>query len=118
MAYALGQTIEVCLEFDLPPARGVRRVVATFANERGDVAELTDVPAGASECVVQEPTQIGLQGRAAYPGFYELKRLRVEHLRGVTHVEPSEIGFEVRGTPEVVEWRLRRGLFTEPRKWV
>jgi hypothetical protein len=63
--------------------------------------------AEASECVVQEPTQIGLQGRAAYPGFYELKRLRVEHLRGVTLVEPPEIGFEVRGTPEVVGWRLR-----------
>jgi hypothetical protein len=106
MPYAVGQTIEVCLEFDLPPARGVRRVVATFANERGDVAELTDVPAGASECVLQEPTQTGLQGRAAYPGFYELKHLRVEHLRGVSYVDPPGIGFEVRGTPEVVSWRL------------
>ncbi len=89
-----------------PPARGVRRIVATFANARGDVAELTDVPAGASECVLQEPTQTGLQGRADYPGFYDLRRLRVEHLRGVTHVDPPGIGFEVRGTPEVVEWRL------------
>jgi hypothetical protein len=51
----------------------LRRVVATFANERGDVAELTDVPAGASECVLQETTQVGLQGQAVYPGFYELK---------------------------------------------
>lgn len=107
MAYAVGQTIEVCLEFDLPPARGVRHVVATFANERGDLAELTEVLAEASDCVLQEPTQIGLQGRTAYPGFYELKRLRVEHLRGVTHMEPPEISFEVRGTPEVVGWRLR-----------
>ena len=107
MAYAVGQTIEVCLQFDLPPARGVRRVVATFENERGDVAELSEVPAGASECVVQEPTQIGLQGRADYPGSYELKRLRVEHLRGVTHVDPPGIGFEVRGTPEVVGWHRR-----------
>ena len=106
MPYAVGQIIEVCLEFDLPPARGVRRVVATFANERGDVAELNDVPAGVSECVLQEPTQTGLQGRAAYPGFYELKHLRVEHLRGVTYVDPPVIGFEVRGTPEVVSWRL------------
>jgi hypothetical protein len=64
---------EVCLEFDLPPAQGVRCVVATFENERGDLAELTDVPAGTSECVVQKPTQIGLQGRADYPGFYEMK---------------------------------------------
>jgi hypothetical protein len=101
MAYAVGQTIEVCLRFDLPPARGVRRVVATFENERGDVAEFTEVPAGASECVVQEPSQIGLQGRADYPGSYELKRLRVEHLGGVTHVDPPQIGFEVRATPEV-----------------
>jgi hypothetical protein len=106
MAYAVGQTIEVCLEFDLPLTRGVRRVVVTFASERGNVAELTDVPAGASECVLQEPTQIGLQGQAVYPGFYELKRLRVEHLRGVTYVTSPGIGFEVRGTPEVVGWRL------------
>ena len=107
MAYALGQTVEVCLEFDLPPARGLRRVVAIFENERGDVMELTDVPASASECVLQKPTQTGLQGRADYPGFYELKRLRVEHLSGVTHVDAPGISFEVRGTPEVVGWRLR-----------
>ncbi len=107
MAYAVGQIVEVCLEFDLPPAQGVRRVVATFENERGDLAELTDVPAGTSHCVVQKPTQIGLQGRPEYPGFYELKLLRVERLRGVTHVDPPEIGFEVRGSPEVVGWRLR-----------
>ena len=61
MSYAVGQTIEMCLEFDLPPARGVRRVVATFANERGHVPELAAVPSEASDCVLQEPTQIGLQ---------------------------------------------------------
>jgi hypothetical protein len=93
MAYAVGQTVEVCLEFDLPLARGVRFVVATFANERGDVTELTEMPAGISECL--------LQGWAPHPGFYEMKRLRVEHLRGVTYVDPPEIGFEVKGTPEV-----------------
>ena len=107
MAYALGQTVEVCLEFDLPPARGLRRVVGIFENEHGDVMELTDVPASVSECVLQKPTQTGLQGRADYPGFYELKRLRVEHLSGVTHVDSPGISFEVRGTPEVVGWRLR-----------
>jgi hypothetical protein len=107
MAYAIGQTVEVCLEFDLPPAQGVRLVVATFANERGDVAQLTDMPAGVSQCFLQKPTQTSLRGRAAHPGFYKLKRLQVEHLRGVTHVEPPRIGFEVRGTPEVVAWRLR-----------
>jgi hypothetical protein len=106
MAYAGGQTVEVCLEFDLPPSRGLRRVVATFANERGDIAELTDVPAGASDCVLQEPTQIALQGRATHPGCYELERLRVEHLAGVTYVDPPRIRFEVKGTPEVVNWRL------------
>ena len=106
MAYAVGQTVEVCLEFDLPLARGVRFVVATFENERGDVAELTDVPAGVSECFLQKPTQTALQGRASHPGLYELKRLRVEHLRGVTYVDPPGICFEVRGTPEVVGWRL------------
>jgi len=106
MSYAVGQSIEVCLEFDLPPARGLRRVVATFANERGDIAEFTEVPAGLSDCVLQEPTQIGLQGRTSHPGLYKLKRLRVEHLAGITHVDPPRISFEVRGTPEVVGWHL------------
>jgi hypothetical protein len=104
MAYAVGQTVEVCLEFDLPLARGVRFVVATFANEREDVAELTEVPASVSECFVQKPTQTALQGRVAHSGLYEMKRLRVEHLRGVTYVDPPEIGFEVKGTPEVGGW--------------
>jgi len=67
MAYAVGQTVEVCLEFDPPPARGVRRVVAFFVNEHGDVAEFTDVPVEASDYVLQEPTQIGLRGRATRP---------------------------------------------------
>src|SRR3712207_8317884 len=78
MAYAVGQVVEVCLDFDLPLAQGVRFVVATFENERGDVAELTDVPAGVSECFLQKPTQTALQGRVSRPGLYELKRLRVE----------------------------------------
>ena len=56
MAYEVGQTVEVCLEFDLPPARGVRRVAATFVNEHGHIAEFSDVPAEASDCVLQEPT--------------------------------------------------------------
>jgi hypothetical protein len=106
MAYVVGQTIEVCLEFDLPPARGIRRIVGIFENQRGQLVELSDVPAEASDCVLQEPTQTALQGRAAYPGVYELRRLRVEHLRGVTHVDPPRIGFEVKGTPEVIGWRL------------
>jgi hypothetical protein len=106
MAYAVGQTIEVCLEFDLPPARGIRRIVGIFENQRGQLIELSDVAAEASDCVLQEPTQTALQGCAAYPGVYELRRLRVEHLRGVTHVDPPRIGFEVKGTPEVIGWRL------------
>jgi hypothetical protein len=106
MAYAVGQTVELCLEFDLPPAQGVRFVVATFANGRGDVVELTDMPAEESECFLQKPTQSALRGRAARPGSYELKRLRVEHLSGVKHVDPPRIGFEVKETPEVVGWRL------------
>ena len=106
MAYAIGQTIEVCLEFDLPPSRGIRRIVGIFENQRGQLVELSDVPAEASDCVLQEPTETALQGRAAYPGVYELRRLRVEHLRGVTHMDPPRISFEVRGTPEVVGWRM------------
>ena len=107
MAYAVGQTVEVCLEFDLPLAQGVRLVVATFSNERGEVAELTNMPAGVSECFWQEPRQTSLRGRAASPGYYELDRLRVEHLRGVTHLDPPGISFEVKDTPEVVGWYLR-----------
>jgi hypothetical protein len=33
--------------------------------------------------------------------------LRVAHLSGVTHMDPPEIGFEVRSAPEVVAWSLR-----------
>lgn len=106
MTYVVGQTIEVCLEFDLPPTRGIRRVVGVFENQQGQVVELSDVPARLSECVVQEPTQTALQGRAAYPGVYELRRLKVKHLLGVTYVDPPEISFEVKGAPEVVGWRL------------
>lgn len=95
------------MEFDLPLAQGVRLVVATFSNEHGDVTELTDMPAGESECFLQKPKQTSLWGRAGCPGSYKLERLRVEHLRGVTHVDPPDIGFEVRGTPEVVGWLLR-----------
>lgn len=107
MAYAVGQTIEVCLEFDLPTTQGIRSVVGTFENQQGQIVELSDVPGRMSECILQEPTQTALQGRAVHPGVYELRQLRVEHLRGVTHVEPPGISFEVRGTPEVVGWRLR-----------
>ena len=107
MSYVVGQSIEVCLEFDLPPAQGVRLVVATCENERGDVVELSDEPVEESWCFLQRPTQSALRGRAAHPGFYKLKRLRVTHLRGVTHVDPPDIGLEVRATPEVVAWSLR-----------
>ena len=67
---------------------------------------MTDAPAGVSECFLQKPAQTALQGRATHPGRYELKRLRVEHLRGVTHAESPGVGFEVRSAPEVVGWRL------------
>lgn len=106
MFYAVGQTIDVCLEFDLPPTRGIRRIVGIFVDERGRVVELTDVPARMSECVLQEPTQTALQGRADHPGVYKLRRLKVEHLQGVTYVSPPEISFEVKGTLEVARWRL------------
>jgi hypothetical protein len=106
MFYAVGQTVEVCLDLNLPLSRGIRRVVGVFENEEGQFVELSDVPARMSDCVVQEPTQIALQGRAAHPGVYGLRRLEVEHLLGVTHVSPPEVSFEVRGTPEVVGWRM------------
>jgi hypothetical protein len=57
MAYAVGQTIEVYLEFDMPPAQGVRLVVATFVNERGDVAELTDMPSGDRSASCRSPSR-------------------------------------------------------------
>lgn len=90
--HAAGQIIEVCLEFDLPPTRGIRRVRGIFQNQRGQVVELSDVPARLSECVVQEPRQIALQGRANHPGEYKLKlrRLEVARLLEVTCVNPPE----------------------------
>jgi hypothetical protein len=106
MTYAVGQTIEVCLEFDLPPTRGIRRIVGIFVNERGKVVELTDVPARMSECILQEPSHTALQGRAAYSGIYEMRHLKVVHLQGVSYINPPEISFEVKGTPEVAGWHL------------
>ena len=94
------------MELDLPPARGIRRIVGVFENQQGQILELSDEPLKESECVLQEPTQTALQGRAAYAGDYELRQLRVEHLGGVTDVDPPRIGFEVKGTPEVIGWRL------------
>ena len=96
VAYAVGETIEVCLELDLPPARGIRRVVAVFANEHGEIIELTDVPARVSECVLQDPSQTALRGRADHPGVYELRRLEVKDLQGVIHLNLPEVYVEVK----------------------
>ena len=96
VAYAVGEPIEVCLALDLPPARGIRRVVAVLANERGEVIELTDAPASVSECVLQDPSQTALWGRAVHPGAYELRLLKVKDLRGVTHLDPPEVRLEVK----------------------
>jgi hypothetical protein len=96
VAYAVGETIEVCLALELPPARGIRRVVAVLANERGEVIEMTDVPADASECVLQDPSQTALRGRAERPGLYELRLLKVKDLQGVTHLNPPEVSLEVK----------------------
>ena len=96
VAYAVGETIEVCLALDLPPARGIRRVVAVLTNEDGEIIELTDVPASASECVLQDPSQTALRGRADRPGVYEMRLLRVKDLQGVTHMSPPEVSLEVK----------------------
>lgn len=100
MAYAVGQSIEVCLSLRLPPARGIRRIVGIFVNERGEAIELTDTPARVSQCVLQDSSQIALQGSAARPGVYELLRLEVKDLRGTTHVCPPDISLEVEDTPD------------------
>ncbi len=67
--------------------------------------ELSDVPARLSECVVQEPRQIALQGRAAHPGEYKLRRHEVAQLLEVTCVNPPEVSFEVEGAAEDAGWR-------------
>ncbi len=105
MTYAVGQTIEVCLDVRLPPARGIRRVMGVFVNEHGESIELTDVPARASQCVLQDPSQTALWGHAAHPGVYKLRRLEVKDLRGVTRLTPPEVSFEVVGAPEVAQRR-------------
>ena len=81
---------------ELPPAQGIRRVEALLANERGEVIELSDTPASASECVLQDPPQTALRGRAVHPGAYELRSLKVKDLRGVTHLDPPEVRLEVK----------------------
>ena len=98
MAYAVGQTIEVCLDVDLTPARGIRRIAGVFVAESGSVLELSDAPARASECVLQDPPQTALRGRVSRPGVYRLHQLKVKDLRGVTHVDPPEISIEVKDT--------------------
>jgi hypothetical protein len=55
MAYAVGQTVEVCLEFDLPPARGIRRIVGVFENQQGQILELSDVPSGRRSASCRSP---------------------------------------------------------------
>jgi hypothetical protein len=52
VTYAVGQAIEVCFGLELPPTRGIRCIEAAFVNEHGEVVELTDVPARASECAL------------------------------------------------------------------
>lgn len=47
--------------------------------------ELTDVPAGVSECVLQDPSQTALWGRTAHPGVYQMRQPYVKDLQGVTH---------------------------------
>ena len=96
VVFAVGETIEVCLPLDLPPARGIRRVVAIFVNGRGEVIELNEVPASASECVLQDPSQTALRGRADRPGVYELRLLKVKDLQGVTRLDPPEVSLEVK----------------------
>ncbi len=102
LAYAVGQTIEVCMTLDLPPARGIRRVEAVLANEDGEVIEFTDVPASVSECVLQDPSQTALRGRADRPSVYELRLLRVKDLQGVTHMNPPEVRVEVEDMADAV----------------
>jgi len=96
VAYAVGQIIEVCLALDLPPARGIRRVVAVLANESGEVIELTDAPASASECILQDPAQTALRGRADRPGVYRMRALKAQDLRGVTNLDPPKVRVEVK----------------------
>ena len=102
VAYAVGETIEVCLALDLPPARVIRRVEAVFANGDGEVIELNDVPASASECVLQDPSQTALRGRADRPGVYELRLLKVKDLQGLTRLDPPEVSLEVKDSSSAV----------------
>ena len=90
---------------DLPPTRGIRCIVAVFVNEHGEAIELIDVPARVSECILQNPSQTALRGRAAHPGIYELRQLKVKDLQGVTHVNPPEVSLEVEDASEVAERR-------------
>jgi len=109
VTYAVGQTIEVCLDLDLPPTRGICRIVAVFVNEHGEVIELTDVPARVSECVLQDPSQTALRGRAVHPGVYKLRQVKVKDLQGVTHINPPEVSLEVKDKSDAESRRILRG---------
>ena len=52
--------------------------------------------------MLQDPSRTALWGRAERPGLYELRRLKVKDLQGVTDLNPPEVGFEVEDTPEAV----------------
>jgi hypothetical protein len=102
VAYAVGETIELCLALELTPARGIRRIVAVLSNERGEIIELTDVPARVSECVLQDPSQTALRGRAVHPGAYKLRSMKVKDLQGVTYLDPPEVNLEVKDKSDTV----------------
>ena len=54
------------------------------------------MPASASECVLQDPSQTALRGRADRPGVYEMRLLRGKDLQGVNHMSPPEVSLEVK----------------------
>ena len=76
--------------------------MAVLVNGHGEVIELTDVPASASECVLQDPSQTALRGRADRPGVYELRLLKVKDLHGLTHMNPPDVCVEVKGKADAV----------------
>jgi hypothetical protein len=74
------------------------------------------VPSRALDCVLQDPLQTSLRGRARQPGIYRLRQLTVKDLRGATHADLPEIGLEVKDTSGAVEGNPSAATVQQPKR--
>ena len=113
--YSVGDKVCVAVRIKAGSTEGgFRRIAARFVHEADTTSEieLSDDPAGLSECQVQRPGKVELAGRVLSgvhpPGVYRCKTMIAEYVVGGT-VRFSNIPnarFRVTArSPEVVEWQ-------------